>query len=280
MPGKARLDAMGAQQPPTQPDEAAHEELALLAELAPLGVLVPESYRRLRDHVDAGCRRCDTALDLAWSAVDVLALATPVQAPPPAVRTRLLHTLREGVPARMRSRAARGVRWLAAASLAALVAGISFAQWQQLQTEREARASAESELLRLEERHLELTRRNVLVENALDVLYGPQLRTVSLSGESAFAGATVRVVVDPSTHRTLLLARELPPPPAGRTYQLWLVAGGTPRSLGVFRPDTHGRALEVEGDRLAPVDDWLFAVSVEPEGGVPAPTGPIVLAGK
>lgn len=270
---------MGPEEPPLQPDDPAHEELMLLAELAPLGVLVPEAHRRVRDHVGAGCARCDAALDRAWDALEVLALATPAGTPPAGGRERLLGTLVEGLSQESRL-LARGARWLAATGLVALAAGLSFAQWQQLQSERQARASVERELLRLEERHLELTRRNVRFESALDVLYGPELRTVLLSGGSAFAGATVRVVVDASAHRTLLLAREMPPPPVGHTYQLWLVAGGAPSSLGVFRPDMQGRALEVEADPLAPEDDWLFVVSVEPEGGVPQPTGPIVLTGK
>jgi anti-sigma-K factor RskA len=72
----------------------------------------------------------------------------------------------------------------------------------------------------------------------------------------------------------------LPPAPAGKTYALWTIVGGTPRPAGLFGVDAAGRGTH----RIAPVSTGaparVFAVTVEPEGGVPAPTGPIVLASK
>jgi len=50
--------------------------------------------------------------------------------------------------------------------------------------------------------------------------------------------------------------------------------------LHLFGVDAAGRGTH----RIAPVSTGaparVFAVTVEPEGGVPAPTGPIVLASK
>lgn len=79
--------------------------------------------------------------------------------------------------------------------------------------------------------------------------------------------------------RALVLKPIVAQAPAGRSYELWSVAGsGAPRSLGVVS-DTH--ATTVLRTRLLE-GTAAFAVSVEPGGGSPsgAPTGPIVSIGK
>lgn len=63
--------------------------------------------------------------------------------------------------------------------------------------------------------------------------------------------------------------------PAGQVHQLWIIApGASPVSLGLLADE----ALVV--DYPVPPAGWLFAVSVEPEGGSPSglPTGPVILA--
>jgi anti-sigma-K factor RskA len=45
----------------------------------------------------------------------------------------------------------------------------------------------------------------------------------------------------------------------------------------VFKPDPEGRVVHVESESLTLASDAKVAVSVEPSGGVPQPTGPIVL---
>ncbi len=63
--------------------------------------------------------------------------------------------------------------------------------------------------------------------------------------------------------------------PAGQVHQLWIIApGASPVSLGLLGDET----LVV--DYPVPPAGWMFAVSVEPEGGSPSglPTGPVILA--
>ncbi len=63
--------------------------------------------------------------------------------------------------------------------------------------------------------------------------------------------------------------------PAGQVHQLWIIApGASPVSLGLLGDET----LVV--DYPKPPAGWMFAVSVEPEGGSPSglPTGPVILA--
>lgn len=75
-------------------------------------------------------------------------------------------------------------------------------------------------------------------------------------------------------------AANLPALPSGRTYQLWLVpAEGNPISAGVFPVDVRGNGAVLLPPLPTGVTAKAFAVTVEPVGGVPQPTGPKVLIG-
>lgn len=66
---------------------------------------------------------------------------------------------------------------------------------------------------------------------------------------------------------------QLPKPPAGRTYQVWVINGAVTRSAGLLKlTDGTGQSL-VSGVR----DGTIVAVSVEPEGGSKQPTTDPVL---
>lgn len=71
---------------------------------------------------------------------------------------------------------------------------------------------------------------------------------------------------------------QITPSPADKSYQLWLVpATGSPISAGLVTSNQQSGALLVH---LAPgVPAKAFAVTLEPLGGRPQPTGPKVLVG-
>ena len=67
--------------------------------------------------------------------------------------------------------------------------------------------------------------------------------------------------------------------PSARVYQLWAIAGGQPISAGTFVPDAQGR-YELVADVPSLLErPAALAVTVEPQGGVPSPTGPKYLLG-
>jgi anti-sigma-K factor RskA len=85
----------------------------------------------------------------------------------------------------------------------------------------------------------------------------------------AATGANATLLVGRSGE-AVLAARRLPPLSAGTVYELWIIDGGRPRPAGLFsgslvtltRPVPRGAAV---------------AVSLEPTGGSPQPTGPLIL---
>lgn len=81
-----------------------------------------------------------------------------------------------------------------------------------------------------------------------------------------------------ATNRWTFFAHDLPPAAAGKTYQLWLVTPAAKISAGTFTPESNGSA-EVQAT-YALARDSLKAVAVteEPAGGVPQPTGAFVIA--
>jgi anti-sigma-K factor RskA len=74
-------------------------------------------------------------------------------------------------------------------------------------------------------------------------------------------------------------ASDLPPLRAGRTYQLWLVTAQAPVSAGYFDIDNGGRVTQTFSTAPDVARPVAIAVTDEPAGGAPAPTGDKYLVG-
>lgn len=72
---------------------------------------------------------------------------------------------------------------------------------------------------------------------------------------------------------------QISPAPAGKSYQLWLVpASGAPVSAGMVDANQENGAMVMH---LTPgLVPKAFAITMEPQGGMPQPTGPKVLVGE
>jgi anti-sigma-K factor RskA len=70
------------------------------------------------------------------------------------------------------------------------------------------------------------------------------------------------------------------PEPKPHAFELWSIAGGTPRPLGLLPPESGG-AFALRLAQLPP-PGAVLAVSLEPPGGSPTglPTGPVLYQGK
>lgn len=100
------------------------------------------------------------------------------------------------------------------------------------------------------------------------VLSAPDLRLGSLP---AGDGGRLNVAFSPSRDSAVVLLAGVPAPGPGRTYQLWLVRGGTATSAGPLAPG-EAVATGLRGRRS-------LAVTVEPAGGSPEPTTPRIADG-
>jgi len=125
----------------------------------------------------------------------------------------------------------------------------------------------------------ELEQRLAQAQAMLDAITAPDTKTVSLTGKGGGAQARATAFLDASKGQLLLLVNGLPAAKPGRTYQLWVIVEGKPVSLGIFDVGEQGRArmtTEKLPELRGPV---TVAVTEEPAGGVPQPTGEMVLVG-
>jgi anti-sigma-K factor RskA len=109
-------------------------------------------------------------------------------------------------------------------------------------------------------------------------LTGPNTSVVGLSTQGA-AEATALMFWDKTNNSWSFYAHHMPQPPAGKTYQIWLLTPNQKISAGTFTPAADS-TVEVHATYALPKDALKgVAVSEEPAGGVPQPTGRIVIVG-
>lgn len=105
-----------------------------------------------------------------------------------------------------------------------------------------------------------------------------ELKLASLEAKNAeYISTKVMVAWDPMTHNGVVSIQNMPPPPPGHDYELWVLdpAAPAPISAGLIRmnggsQDFAARPVRSQGPG--------FAISLEPSGGRPAPTGAILFA--
>jgi hypothetical protein len=109
-------------------------------------------------------------------------------------------------------------------------------------------------------------------------LTGPAVRVIGLTS-SAAKNPRALMFWDKATDRWTFVAHDLPALPPNRTYQLWLVTATQKISAGTFAVGANGDALV---QATYPLDQnalQAVAVTEEPAGGVPQPTGTPVIVG-
>lgn len=216
-----------------------------------LGALDGESRRTFEGHL-ADCGVCRAEVRNLREVTGLLVRAVPAARPPAGLRDRVLAEARRARLRRRRSVAP----WLAAAAsvLIAVGAGVGWLR------ERAARRALAADV--------------AARDSTLAALLGPEVHVVSLAATNR--EPTARVFWNHRRAVFIVTAFDLPPAPAGRTYQLWAIQQGkAPRSMGTFNTNAAGRATVV-----LPVDAVitqagfidLCGLTQEPAGGSPQPT--------
>jgi anti-sigma-K factor RskA len=178
-----------------------------------------------------------------------------------------------------KARPALWVGWMSAAAGILVAAGVGMYAAQlatRLDDTQRRLADAVTRLQEAEERLQAATRETTTVRASLALLTAPDLADLRLAGQAPAPNARARAFLSRS-RGLLFAATNLPAIPNDRTYQVWFLTPGAPVSAGLLRPDAQGNAT-VAFDVAASVPNPTgIAVSLEPDGGVPAPTGAIYL---
>lgn len=262
-----------------------HDDIRALLPDYVLGGLTADDRRLVDTHV-ASCPACAAELrELALTFEDIGLAEEPV-APAPHLRARVLEQLRADSAAaktpaaepekdRGRSHAA----WLALAATTALVLGASlFVSMQRTGELQEALRRAHAASDELQRR---IAQNGQQADLAVSILTSPDTRRIDLQGFDASRSAVARAFWSPA-RGLLVVADRLPPPPPGRVYQVWLIGSSSagPVSAGLLDDPQSGRGmLIVPAPAGVSGENMTIAVTDEPPGGLPSPTGGKHLAG-
>lgn len=104
-------------------------------------------------------------------------------------------------------------------------------------------------------------------ETALSVYEAPDRSAASFEGELG----TIEVTTSASAGATVITGHDVPELADGRTYELWFIDDDGPAPAGTFTVDDGSVIHRVDGAAPATV-----AITEEPAGGSPEPTGPIL----
>ena len=116
-------------------------------------------------------------------------------------------------------------------------------------------------------------------DEMLTFLRSPTVQVVSLAGSDMAKSAGALLLYEAESKQAFFYAFNMPPLPAGKTYQLWAIVD-KPVNAGIFSTDAGHKGRLIIRTMPDPAKVAKFAVSLEPEGGRPQPTGEIYLAGQ
>jgi len=220
-------------------------------ELYVLGLAEEPERGEIREHLQRGCEVCGAGVKEAMRTTALLAASAPSAQPSAKLRRRILASV--GLERRR-------PEWIAIGALtAALAAMFLFVIF----------------VIQSRGRYVEEALRS---RAAFAILYGPN--TV----EASFGGAQPqpprgKVFVN-SSQGVLLIASNLPPTPADKIYEMWLIPkGAKPVPAGLFQSREDGDAVHIRRGIVDIGSTAAVAVTVENKAGADQPsTIPLILA--
>jgi anti-sigma-K factor RskA len=298
--------------------ESITEQGQEVAALYALGALSQNEARAFESHLREGCAACQQELEEFDRVVGTLGTSAGQVAPPAYLRDLLKARLdkeeqapvQAGVPQasiiqfphqhksveppveKPRSSPARTwLPWAVAASLLiaclgsvllwqsdrrALQASIDESKAERLAALRE-RDELRSSLSKQEVRSQELAQINAILASPDQ----PVVLSLKMTEDApaTMAASSATVYWNKQGHKWLVSA-DLPRPPEGKAYQLWFITPGGPVSAGLMKPDETGHGFMVVNVPSDAETIVAAAITLEPEGGSPQPTSPVLAMGK
>jgi anti-sigma-K factor RskA len=208
-----------------------------------LGAMAVAEREEFEEHLST-CAICREEVEELQPAAEALPMASPLMTPPPELKARIMAEVE------------REAELLGAAG-----AGADRPE----RTERRRRGWLSG--WRLAPVAAALVIAGVLAGVALD---SPDTQTY------AFQGASAELEVEGD--RATLVAQDLPAPPEGRVYEVWLQSGDdAPQPTDVlFVPRDDGSAVAAIPGSVSDIDQVLF--TDEPRGGSDEPTGDLLMS--
>ena len=254
-------------------------------DLYALGALDGEDRQRFEAHLRS-CEACQKQLAEMQSLGALLGMTPPEVAPPPSVKARLMDNIHSEnaeqetqgeqprrAPARKHAR--WGLRFSLGFALATVVLALVCSWLWKMDTQHELQLSQTTAQLKKAQAEVQST--HTAMQAMTQVMSAPDTVQVSLAHQTGTPPGTAHVYYN-ARMGIVIYTGVISPAPSDKGYQLWLVPDtGAPVSAGMVEAD------QEKGAAVAHLPQGLaakaFAVTLEPKGGQPQPTGPKVLVG-
>ncbi len=261
-----------------------HDTIQPLLTEYTLGELDASARQRVQQHLDE-CAACAAEAGELAAAFHGIGLAEAAVAPPAHLRGRVLETFARhhaaanpaGITRTKPARWTPGPLWLGlAAGLVLVLGGLVALSMQRTEELRQEVRRIEQETAQLRQR---ITETSSQADLAVSILTAADMRRIDLAGVDASRNAVARGYWSASKG-LLIVADRLPAPPPGRTYQVWLIGSSSagPVSAGLMESTGRGMLI-VPAPPGVSGTTVTIAITDEPPGGLPAPTGAKHLVG-
>lgn len=263
-----------------------HDRLSELCSIYALGALDGEELREFEAHLKSGCPLCGQQIREYGETVASIPEALQNVRPSGDLKNRLLARLDQEAldrsvvefkPATKVTAKQKPV-WLPwacalAASIALMVSLTRMSNLNQGLAEQQQRLNEQLEQLKVFQRLLSQEK------EVTQFIAKPGARITPLAGTDKSPQAVGKMLWSLEDKKAFFYASHLPAPPEGKTYQLWMIADNKPIDAGIFQVDPDGTGFLKVPSLSATDKAQKFAVTLEPAGGVPQPTGDMHLLG-
>lgn len=252
-----------------------------------LGALDGEEKRTFEAHLRV-CSACREELTAARERALLLGLTAAPVNPSPAVKSALMERVRAELvdgarravdvkPAPERARRKLSLSWRFAFSFAAAAIILAIATWFLWQRQSQQGQNIAQLQTRLENAEAQTARDSSTIRAINEVVGAPDTLHVTLTRQTGGPPGQGQVLYN-ARLGVLVYSGQIAPAPESKSYQLWLVpSSGAPVNAGVVASNQQSGAVVAHLPQG--VSAKAFAVTLEPEGGRPQPTGPKVLVG-
>lgn len=216
------------------------------------------------------------------AAASELATQQPGETPSPSVKNKIMEIADASYSRGSENATIHKMKWYrlaVAASVLFILTSIGLVMyssnlWDEVQTKEAMISQQQTTIERLES---EVQRK----EELLTILEARDVDLVMMDGLADMSpNGYGKVVWDKEGGNALLQVANIPSVPIDKDYQLWFIVNGQPISAGVFAVDDPGRDNFFKIEQLqSSATDGAFAITMEPKGGMPEPTGDMYLLG-
>ncbi len=278
-----------------------HDEVMALVDAYAIGALDADEASDLEEHV-AECPSCGATLAAATADAALLALTAPLRHHGETLKARVLRAARapeteepsKARPGGKRSIIERFALPVAAAAMAGIVvwAGALQLQVRDLRTESDVltsqvrtvtRGAPDLQAVKAQaQQAMSISRASYKAvddyQTVLNLVSAPSVTHAKMKA-AAFAPAAIGDVYwDKERQMFAFMFANLPQPPEGKAYQVWLWKDGGATSGGTFAPTQRGFAIQIVPASGAGLKDFDgIGVTLEVAAGSLAPSGPVVI---